>query len=225
MSDLLVIFDVDGTLVDGQAQIVGAMTEAFTGLGLPVPMRATILTTVGLSLPETFARLAADHDVAVQLELLERYKTAFFNLHSTQAEGGAPLYAGVKETLAILAETNNVYLGIATGKSRRGLRHMLDEHGLNGVFHTLHPADLHPSKPHPAMIAAALADVGLEPAQAVMVGDTSYDMDMARYAKVAGIGVDWGYHPPGDLIASGAETVLSDFSQLIPHLQKTGRLP
>ena len=101
---------------------------------------------------------------------------------------------------------------------------MLDAHDLRACFHTLQPADNHPSKPHPAMVEAALDAVGLDAGRAVMVGDTTYDMDMARYANVPGIGVDWGYHPAPDLVAVGAETVLSAFDQLIPYLNKTGRL-
>lgn len=224
MTQLLVIFDVDGTLVDGQAQIVGAMTRAFEAGGLVPPERAAVLSTVGLSLPETFAKLLPDHDPDVKANLIEGYKQAFFDLRVELGEGASPLYDGAIDTLRTLAARDDVFLGIATGKSRRGLDHMLDAHNLRECFHTLQPADDHPSKPHPAMVEAALDAVGLTADRAVMVGDTTYDMDMARYASVSGIGVDWGYHPAPDLVAVGAETVLSAFDQLIPYLNKTGRL-
>ncbi len=224
MSDLLVIFDVDGTLVDGQGQIVSAMQMAFAQVGLEAPMRADILSVIGLSLPEAFAKLVDDQSADVQADLVRRYKQAFFDLRKTLGEGTSPLYEGARETLHQLADCDEVFLGICTGKSRRGLEYMLQEHKLQSLFHTTHPADQYPSKPHPAMIEAALADVGLDPSQTVMVGDTSYDMDMARYANVAGIGATWGYHPPHELRAAGAETVLTAFKDLIPYLQKTGRL-
>lgn len=225
MNELLVIFDVDGTLIDGQVQIVSAMHIAFTALGLPVPEREHILKTVGLSLPDAFAMLATEHSIATKTKLVEGYKQAFMDLRSIHGEGASPLFPGAADVVRALSAMDGVYLGIATGKSARGLNHMLDEHGLRPHFDTLHPSDLYPSKPHPMMLEAALEDLGLKPEQAVMVGDSTYDMDMARYASVDRIGVSWGYHSVDALVAAGAETVLTGFEDLIPHLQTTGRLP
>ncbi len=224
MNELLVIFDVDGTLIDGQVQIVSAMHSAFSNLGLPVPERDTILKTVGLSLPDAFAMLATEHSIAIKTKLVEGYKQAFIDLRSRNGEGASPMFPGALDVVRTLSAMDSVFLGIATGKSARGLNHMLDEHGLRPHFDTLHPSDFYPSKPHPMMLEAALEDLGLKPEQAVMVGDTTYDMDMARYAKVARIGVSWGYHSVTSLIAAGAETVLTGFEHLIPYLKTTGRL-
>ena len=90
-------------------------------------------------------------------------------------------------------------LGTATGKARRGLDVVIDAHGLHGLFVTLQTADLHPSKPHPSMLAAACNETGINPARAIMIGDTSYDMEMGKAAGVKTIGVAWGYHPLADL--------------------------
>ena len=96
---------------------------------------------------------------------------------------------------------------MATGKSQRGLEHCLAVHGLSGHFVTLQTADFHPSKPHPAMLEAALEEALATPAEAVMIGDTCYDIEMAQAAGVRAIGVDWGYHEAADLIDAGAEAV------------------
>lgn len=225
MTPLLVIFDVDGTLLDSQAQIVHSANTAFEAMGLPQPPRAEVTAIIGLSLPEAFARLAPEVGPVVQMQLVAQYRKAFAARRVEQGEEAAPLYDGARDALEALASYDEVFLGIATGKSRRGLDHMLDAHGVRSFFHTLHPADLHPSKPHPAMVLAALEDVGLTSDQAVMIGDTSYDMDMARHAGVAGIGVDWGYHDAALLRAAGAETVLHGYAELLPYLKETRRLP
>ena len=98
-------------------------------------------------------------------------------------------------------------LGVATGKSDRGLEHCLASHGLSRHFVTLQTADRHPSKPHPAMLEAALFEAGAMPQHAVMIGDTAYDMVMAVNAGVRALGVDWGYHTPAELVDAGAEIV------------------
>ena len=124
----------------------------------------------------------------------------------------SPLYPGIPEFLDRLGAIDNVLLGVATGKSRKGLTALLNAHGLTGRFVTTQVADDHPSKPHPAMLYAALDDVGVDAPQAVMIGDTSYDMDMADAAGIPGIGVTWGYHPATALI--NAARVVSDTAGL-----------
>ena len=111
-------------------------------------------------------------------------------------------------------------LGVATGKSDRGLAHCLNHHGLTGHFVTLQTADRHPSKPDPAMIEACLAATGADRAHTVMIGDTAYDMAMAVNAGVRAIGVDWGYHHPNELIAAGAEAIAGSVEEL--HLLLKG---
>ncbi|WP_240453952.1 HAD-IA family hydrolase [Chachezhania antarctica] len=199
----LVIFDVDGTLVDSQGSIVGAMTAALVEEGLVVPTRAEILSIVGLSLDHAVARLMPDIDTAQRGKVVAGYKDAY---HAARVAGGvaieSPLYPGIREMLVDLSRDSEVLLGVATGKSRRGLDALIEGHELGQFFVTQQCADDHPSKPHPSMLTTALYETGVEAADAVMVGDTSYDMDMAAAAGVAGLGVSWGYHRPDALTAA-----------------------
>lgn len=212
MTDLrLVIFDVDGTLVDSQAEIVAAMAEAFAAEALPSPSRAAILSIVGLSLPETFATLCPDHDTATQARLTGHYKAAFRDHATTPEQAKSPLFAGALEALHRLNGQDHTLLAVATGKSKRGLDRLIGQHGLDGIFVSQQVADFHPSKPHPSMVLTALAETGIAAHRAVMIGDTTYDMDMARAAKVATIGVGWGYHAPALL---RADRMIADFAEL-----------
>jgi phosphoglycolate phosphatase len=201
----LAIFDCDGTLVDSQANICAAMTECFTGAGLPAPAPERARRVVGLSLIEAMRALHPEGDAPLHLELAENYKAAFQRLRG-RGEVEEPLYEGVAELIAAL-EADGWLLGVATGKSDRGLALCLDRHGLAGRFATLQTADRHPSKPHPSMIEAALAAAGAEAEASMMIGDTSYDMAMARAAGVTAVGVAWGYHPPEELLAAGADCI------------------
>lgn len=210
----LVIFDVDGTLIDSQAMILASMAAAYADEGLDCPPREAVLSIVGLSLPQAMARLSPQLAAERHDRLVAAYKASFTQ---ARAQDLAPLYPGARAVLDDLAGREDLLLGVATGKSRRGLEHVLAAHGLRGHFHTLQVADDHPSKPHPSMLRAALAETGA--ARAVMVGDTTYDMDMARNAGLPGLGVGWGYHPAGDLTASGAVAVLAGFDQMPAALE------
>jgi phosphoglycolate phosphatase len=201
----LAIFDVDGTLVDSQGEILGSMTRAFEAQDLTPPSRDAVLGIVGLSLPQAMAQLAPAQSDAVQSALVEGYKTAYMQIRD--AQGVSQFYPGIADLLDRLAQLDHLLLGIATGKSRRGLNALLAGHGLGKRFVTTQGADDHPSKPHPSMVLTCLAETGVEAADAVMIGDTSYDMDMARAAGVQGIGVSWGYHPAQALNAQVVDTV------------------
>ncbi len=209
----LVIFDVDGTLVDSQGHIVASMTLAFEGVGAIVPSRADILGIVGLSLDVAMPRLAPTLSGDQHGALVQGYKDSYMDLRlSHGAAAASPLYPGALELLQKLAARDDVLLGMATGKSKRGLDALIEAHALEGMFVTRQVADFHPSKPHPSMIHTALAEAGVDAADAVMVGDTTYDMDMAQAAGVTGIGVSWGYHAPAALTA--ATHIVQDFDAL-----------
>ena len=201
----LAIFDCDGTLVDGQASICAAMDACFAEAGLAPPPREHTRRVVGLSLPQAMAALLPEADVGVHHALAASYKAAFQRLRREQAVE-EPLYDGIPALLDAL-EADGWLLGIATGKSDRGLALCLERHGLARRFVTLQTADRHPSKPHPSMIEAALAEAGADPEFSMMIGDTSYDMAMAKTAGVAAVGVAWGYHPAEELSAAGADWV------------------
>lgn len=208
----LVLFDVDGTLVDSQASIVSAMTASFQAVSLPVPDRAAILSIVGLSLPVAIARLVPDQPPRMQARLVDGYKQAYHAQRLQQGAAGSPLFPGARDIVDRLHATPEILLGVATGKSQRGLDALLEAHGLEHVFVTRQVADHHPSKPHPSMIETALSETGVAPADAVMIGDTSFDMEMAQAARVHGIGVAWGYHDRSRLAA--ARRVIDSFDQL-----------
>jgi phosphoglycolate phosphatase len=212
----LVLFDVDGTLIDSQQMICAAMQRAYESHGLVCPPVPQVLSIVGLSLAEAFQKLSVGTDHPLE-SLAERYKQAFFDLRAAGKEA-SPLYPGVRETLDALKRRPDVVLGLATGKSVRGVNAMLDQHDLHGVFATIQTSDTAPSKPHPDMVLQAMRETGMGPENTVLIGDTGYDIAMARAAGATGIGVAWGYHPVEDLHAAGAHTVLDTFEALDPAL-------
>jgi phosphoglycolate phosphatase len=208
----LVVFDLDGTLVDSQATIVACAQAAFATEGLTVPTAEAIRRIVGLSLAQAMTVLLGRDEPLLASRMAEHYREAFF-VHRQRPEFDEPLFPGVVELLELLAGRGHC-LGIATGKAMRGLKAVLERHGLEQYFTTLQTADLHPSKPDPSMIRAALAEAGAAPDEAVMVGDTSYDILMARAAGITAIGVAWGNHPAAELTAAGADHVLGRFGEL-----------
>ncbi len=208
----LVIFDVDGTLVDSQGDILASMRSAFDAVGRVVPMREKILSIVGLSLPLAMMKLAPDSTAAQQARMVDAYKARYQELRREKGADSSPLYPGALQVLKTLHAQPDTLLGIATGKSKRGLDALIDAHGLAKYFITRQVADFHPSKPHPSMILAAMADAGVAADQAVMVGDTSFDMEMAQSAGICGIGVSWGYHARAAL--SSASLIIDDFAAL-----------
>ena len=205
----LALFDCDGTLVDSQANICVAMEHCFAQTKLEPPSRAAIRRIVGLSLVEAIAQLHPEAEDALHREMAERYKQAFFTLRSSGAMAQEPLFDGIAEAIDAL-DAAGWLLGVATGKSDRGLNHILEHHGLRHRFVTLQTADRHPSKPHPSMIAAAMAEAGAAPETTAMIGDTSFDMAMAGAAGAHAVGVAWGYHGPDELIAAGAREVVKE---------------
>lgn len=221
MTTRLAVFDCDGTLVDGQADVCWAMERAFTRAGLPAPDAQIVRRIVGLSLPVAVRQLAPTLDEERIAAVTEFYRSSY---RARRDEGllDEPLYDGIADLLRAL-HADGWRLAVATGKSDRGLAACLATHGIADLFVSLQTADRHPSKPHPAMLEAALAEAGAQPHRAVMIGDTSFDMLMARSAGVCAVGVGWGYHAPHELIASGALSVADSIAGLAAALD--GALP
>lgn len=217
MSLKLALFDCDGTMVDSQADICRAMEIAFERHGLPAPDHHRTRRVVGLSLVEAMRAMLPDADDGLHRALAADYKSGFQELRRA-GQVMEPLYEGLADLVRRL-DSEGWLLGVATGKSDRGLALCLEQHGLTRHFVTLQTADRHPSKPHPAMVHSALAEAGVAAEQAVMIGDTSFDMELAMNAGVAAIGVDWGYHEPHELLASGAACVVSTMEELHAALQ------
>ena len=213
----LCVLDCDGTLVDSQHVIVAAMADAWGACGRAVPPDAdAVRRVVGLSLDVAIGRLAPDGDGDALAALADGYRQAFRRLHQDPALI-EPLFPGVAEALDA-AEAAGFLLGIATGKGRRGLQASLERHGLLDRFVTLQTADDAAGKPAPDMLLRAMAETGADPACTVMVGDTTFDMIMARAARVPAVGVSWGYHGADELSAAGAAVVIDSFDALAAAL-------
>ncbi len=181
------------------------MERCFARYSLAPPPRSQTRRVVGLSLVEAMQAMLPAAAPEQHVAMADHYKQAFHEMRG----GGLveePLYEGVADLVDTL-ERDGWLLGVATGKSDRGLRLCLEHHGLHPRFVTLQTADRHPSKPHPSMIEQAMADAGASPKTTIMIGDTSYDMAMARAAGVTAIGVAWGYHEAEELVAAGADFI------------------
>ncbi len=205
----LAIFDCDGTLVDSGATIHAALATTFDAHGLDCPPQNVTRRVIGLSLDEAMAELVPDADHGA---LSGTYREAFVAMRSA-GRVEEPLYDGIAALLAAM-DGDGWVLGVATGKSDRGLRHCLASHGIFDRFITLQTADRHPSKPHPAMALAAMAEAGAAPAGTVFIGDTGWDMGCARAAGCGAIGAGWGYHDADELIAMGAHDVAGEPHQV-----------
>jgi phosphoglycolate phosphatase len=208
----LIIFDFDGTLADSQAGIVRCMAQAFSAAALPVPPAEAVRRVVGLSLELAIGRLLPAGAEDRLDELCDAYRRAFFALRSRD-DFEEPLFPGARAALERLNRPE-LLLGIATGKNSRGLRAALDSHDLAQFFVTLQTADTAASKPHPEMLQRAMTATGCEAEETVLIGDTSYDMQMARNAGVWAVGVAWGYHPREELLSTGAHRIVERFAEL-----------
>lgn len=217
----LAVFDCDGTLVDSGAIIVATVAETFALHGVDPPLPAVCRGVIGLSLVEAMARLAPSAGPDGHAALAETYKGCFFRARQ-EGRVDEPLFDGIPELLDAL-ESDGWLLAVATGKSDRGLRHCLEKHDIHARFVSLQTADRHPSKPDPSMVLQALADTGAEPRRTMVIGDTAYDMGMARAAGTAALGAGWGYHDEAELVAGGAHLVADrpqSVLNLLPELME-----
>lgn len=207
----LVLFDMDGTLLDGAALIADTLGDAFLAAGEAPPDPCAVRATIGLSIPEMVAALAPDVDPDRRCKILNGYKFRYFDL--VEDDVTPPVYPGSSRALARLSDAGFA-LGLATGKARRSVSHVLAAMGWAHRFHTIQCADANPSKPDPAMVQRAMVQTGRRAADTILVGDSRYDMQMARAAGIAAVGVSWGYTDPAILKAEGAQAIARDFDHL-----------
>ncbi len=211
----LIIFDLDGTLVNSEAIILGAQYETFARCGRPHPGREAGLGVIGLTLDIALMRVAGltePDDV-----LTQTYREVFNGMRQraeTDPALAEPLFPGVVELLAGLSRRPATVLGIATGKSRRGADYIVERHGWAPMFKTIQTADDAISKPHPEMILRAMAETGARPERTLMVGDSTFDMEMAVAAGVTPVAVSWGFQPVAALRAAGARHVIEACAEL-----------
>ena len=212
----LIVFDCDGTLVDSQAVIVACAQDAFAAVGLIAPSPERIRHIVGLSLEPAMRVLLGRDDPELGQQIAAAYREAFF-ARRAMPDHEEPLFPGVVETLAALRERGAV-MGVATGKTMRGLVQILETHDIAHYFETLQTADLHPSKPHPAMMEAAMQETGYTPDVTWIIGDTTFDIEMGRLAGCRGIGVAYGNHQPEALTEAGALHIVERIDGVLDHL-------
>jgi phosphoglycolate phosphatase len=211
----LVVFDCDGTLVDSQYNIIHCMNLSFDACDLTPPIENDIRNIIGLNLDEAIRVLMPDPANEALLErLVEGYKLAFRE-HRLKHDHEEPLFPGTIEALQTL-DVAGILMAVATGKSMRGLKAVVEMHGLEKYFTSLQTPDHNPGKPHPQMLQKAMAAVGTDAANTFMVGDTSYDMMLAKNAGCFAVGVNWGYHDAETLRESGADHLIGTYRELHP---------
>ncbi len=208
----LVLFDVDGTLLDGGPMTAEIMVQAFRSAGQVPPTRSSVMSLIGMSAPEMVEVLAETLAREVRDKILSGYRFRYFDMID---RGDVPsVFPGAARAVERLFD-GGCTLGLVTGKARRSTHCMVDEMEWNGFFRTIQCADDNPSKPDPSMVYRALSETGHRPGQTILIGDSRYDMRMARAAGIRAIGVSWGYTPAEELLAEGAMAIARDFDHLI----------
>ncbi|MCB8836870.1 HAD-IA family hydrolase [Aurantimonas sp. VKM B-3413] len=208
-----ILFDCDGTIADSCGTICTVMRRAFLAEGLPEPDDAATRAIIGLSLETAMARLHPDGGLEHHVRLAGAYREAFQAMRR-EAEHRETLFPGMRDLVDRLATREDALLGMVTGKSRRGVTAICETHGLTRHFLAVRTADDCPSKPHPAMVEECCAELGVAVSDALVVGDSIYDIEMARAAGAHALGVAWGTHEAGPLVAAGAFAVAGDVSEL-----------
>jgi phosphoglycolate phosphatase len=216
MTFKLAVWDVDGTLVDSRASILRALQEGAVAVGLEPPSYDEARHIVGLSLLEALQTLKPDISTEHAEAYAHQYKESFVRFHDHEGFH-EPLYEGADETLRRL-KAAGWRLGMATGKSRRGIERNEVFFGWQDLFDATFCGDDGPSKPDPFMIERNMAVVGAASHETVMIGDTAHDIGMARAAGVHAIGVSWGFHTVEELEAAGADEIVHSFDELNARL-------
>ena len=205
----LIVFDWDGTLIDSEARIVTCMQYAARDAGVPEPTQEAARDIIGLGMKEAVGRLFPALDAGEVEDLINAYRVHWLGDQIAEAQ----IFSGAHELLEVLRDAG-LLLAVATGKSRRGLDKALDETGLGSFFHATRCADETFSKPHPRMLEEILTDLDASPADALVIGDTEYDMQMAASARVDAVGMTHGVHSAERLLAQGAMRCFDNLQEL-----------
>ena len=205
----LVIFDLDGTLIDSVALIVEVLTGAFADAGMVAPDEKTIRSISGIALKEAMQILAPGGTEEQIAAIVSAYRARYLASEGKRE----PMFDGAMAALDRLAEPETI-LAVATGKGYTGAVTLLTRHGVVERFNSIETPTHNLSKPDPQMIDTAIKKAGVSRKQVAMIGDTVHDMRMARRAGVRAIGVAWGYHEPVELVEAGADVVIERFDQL-----------
>jgi phosphoglycolate phosphatase len=216
----LVMFDMDGTLIDTEALISEHMATTFETAGLTPPTPAQSRRVIGLSLPVAMARLLGNDEVTPQAEQFAEAYRGHYRAALVQSEGREGLFPGAREALDFLATWPDTVLGIATGKGLSGVHRITQLHGIAGHFSTLQTPDHNPSKPNPGMMLRAMEETGAAAQDTVIIGDTTFDIEMGKAAGTKAIGVTWGYHEGPELLAAGADMLVDSYVDLPAAIKK-----
>lgn len=209
----LIVFDWDGTLMDSAGAIVRAIQASARDLGLPEPSEARARHVIGLGLQEALSYAVPELDPRAYPEMVERYRH-----HYLSADHQLELFPGSFELVEALAESGR-FLGVATGKSRKGLDRALGHSGLGRFFHATRCADECFSKPHPQMLEEVMAECGVTPGRTLMIGDTTHDLLMASNAGVGAVAVEFGAHPRQALVEAAPLEVVDSTAALAAWLR------
>jgi phosphoglycolate phosphatase len=204
----LIVFDWDGTVMDSTAVIAGSIQAACRDLGLPVPSDGAARHVIGMGLVQALRYAVPDAPESMHEPLVARYRH-----HFLAQDEAIPLFADARETIAEL-HSAGYRLAVATGKSRNGLERALQASDMAGYFHAMRTADQTFSKPHPAMLLEIMDELGATAERALMVGDTTHDLQMAINAGVDALGMTHGAHPVEQLRALRPLALLDDFAGL-----------
>ena len=214
----LVLFDCDGTLVDSGKLIHEVMVRTFVHHNMPEPDYSATKSIIGLTLDTAIARIMGQDHVDEKVAAMTRhYKEAYGTVHALEAFQ-EPVFDGIHDVLDALAARNDVLVGAVTGKSRRGLNLIVDTHGFHDLFFVSRTADDCPSKPHPAMVLECCRDAGIDAKETIVVGDSIYDIEMAKAAGAFAIGVSWGYGTVEALRNAGADTIAYQPQDILAHV-------
>jgi len=204
----LIVFDWDGTLANSTQIIVDSIRKGAVEAGLPDPGNEAASSIIGLGLREAIQQLFG----VISQEQIQQM-AARYNVHYSAHQDDVVLFDQAYDTVARLNQQGYM-LAVATGKGRRGLNHALEHSGLGEFMHGTRCVDECQSKPHPQMLIELMDEFGVEPERALMIGDTSFDLQMAQNAKVASLGVTYGAHPLERLIAHSPLAHFDDFATL-----------
>ena len=208
----LIIFDLDGTLVDSQVFIIDAIKEAFDKEGLAIPKRKQILTSIGLSLSEAFTRLNNSLTATQKKRLIKSFKECYKSFPKEKVI--SPLYPSANDFLMNLTKYKNLSMAIATGKGKFGLFQILRAHNIESYFIDFQTSDNNPSKPNPTMILKILENLRIDSKNVLMVGDTDFDIIMAHQANIRSIAVLWGYQSKSQLVSARPTRLAESFLHL-----------
>ena len=213
MSGKLFLFDCDGTILDSVGIIHESMVRTFGEAGFTLPTENQTRSIIGLTLNHAIARILK-RDIDAEVETMTaRYKQHFHRIYN-QPDFSQSLFDGMGDLITELALRENTTLGVVTGKSRRGMEMFFAKHGFADDFEIVRTADDCPSKPHPAMVLECCAEMHIAPENTIVIGDSVFDMEMAKAAGAQAIGVAWGYNEVALLRAAGADSIAGDADEL-----------